>query len=66
MMRQATALLIVLTLFAAFVASGWKTVSDAEQDEKVKWQLKAIDRESYALEQRVNDLDRRVKALENR
>lgn len=66
MTTPARAFVIVAVLFAAFVATGWRTVADAERDEKIKWQLRAMDRESFALEQRVNDLDNRVKALEQR
>ncbi len=63
---SAKAFLIVGVLFAAFMATGWRTVSDATRDEEVKQQLKWIDRDTFALEQRVNDLDQRVKALESR
>lgn len=62
----ARAILIVGVLFAAFVVTGWRTVSDATRDEEVKQQLKWIDRDTFALERKVNDLDQRVKALESR
>lgn len=62
----ARAILIVGALFAAFVMTGWRTVADATRDEEVKQQLKWIDRDTFALSDRVNDLEQRVKALESR
>ena len=65
-MNYARAYLIVAALFSAFVITGWRTVSDVTRDEEVKQQLKWIDRDAYKLEQRIDDLDQRVKALERR
>lgn len=65
-MSQARAILIVAALFAAFVVTGWRTVADVTRDEEVKQQLKWMDRDTFALELRIDALDQRVKALESR
>jgi len=64
--NRATAILIVGALLAAFVVTGWRTVSDVTRDEEVKQRLRWIDRDTMKLEDRINDLDQRVKALEAR
>ncbi len=66
MTHTRTILILAVLIGTAFVMTGWRTVSDATRDEEVKQQLKWIDRDAFALERRINDLDQRVKALENR
>lgn len=65
-MSHLRALLIVAALFAAFMMSGWRTVSDATNEEAMKQRLRYMDRDTMALEDKVRDLDQRVKALESR
>ena len=59
-------LTIFITLSAIFLATGWRTVSDATRDEQVRQQLKQSDMDAFRLEQRVDDIDKRLRALEAR
>lgn len=65
-MSPIRAFLIVAALLVVFVASGWRTAADAKRDEEVRQHLKGVDRDTFDLERRVNELDQRVKALEDR
>lgn len=65
-MTPIKATLVVAALFAAFVIGGWQSVSEFRQQESMRQELKLAARDTIRLEDRVNDLEARVKALEAR
>lgn len=69
-MRNETAFMFwigaAIIVVAILVFGGWRTVADAQRDEQVRQELKWAARDAMRLEDRVNDLDARVKALEAR
>lgn len=65
-MTPIKAALTVVALFAAFVIGGWQSVSEFRQQESMRQELKLAARDTIRLEDRVNDLEARVKALEAR
>lgn len=65
-MTPIKAILVVAALFAVFVIGGWQSVSEYREQEKTRQELKWAARDTMRLEDRVNELDARVKALEAR
>ena len=57
---------IAIVVFVVFVLTGWRTAADVTYEEKVKQQLKWMDRDTFRLSDRISDLEQRVKALESR
>lgn len=64
MIHPGAIIIFIVAVLVLFAGGGWRTVSDADRDERMKLDLKALNRDSFELERKVFELDLRVKALE--